>query len=688
MSPGGRDGLGRRALELAVLCAFAVAQPLFDLLGRNPEFFAVRGSPGVDIVLFASGLVLLPPLVLTGIEALAGLAGPRVQDAAHAVLVALLGALIAIQVVKRAGALPTGVELALALAAGLALTWALVVRRARVARTSLTVLAPVPVLFLVLFLFGSPVKQLVPAQQAKAATAGARAGAPVVMVVFDEFPLTSLLGPDGRIDPVRYPNFATLAGRSTWYSRATTVSDETTHAVPAILDGHRPHEGELPTLAHHPQNLFTLLGGSYRANIAEEATWLCPRELCPNTLQPDLGRRMSALASDVGVIYAHVVAPSRLEDSLPSISEGWGDFNGGDPVEAVLGLLGGGGRPDRFEAWVRSIRPSPRPALNFKHVLLPHGPMQYLPDGHRYSQVGRLTGLRSTPSEKDPFLVRQDYQRHLLQLGFTDRLLGRLIDRLRETKLWDRALVVVVADHGISFRVGQADRRSVKAGNVEDIAPVPLFVKSPGQRSGRVSTRPVETIDVLPTIADELGIRLPWRVDGRSATGPPPAGRPAVDMQTRAWRPLRVDAADLQRRVRAAVARKTAFFGSGHDDVALYAGGPNRELLGRPVSALRAGGGAGASATIDAAAEFARVDLHGALPSHLTGRISGAGPGRHDLAVAVNGRVATVSRSFPWKGHESFSAFVPPQAFRPGRNRVEVFLLPLSGAPRLLVRAG
>ncbi len=689
MSASGRDGLGRRALELAVLCAFALAQPLFDLLGRNPEFFAVRGSPGVDIVLFAAGLVLLPPLVLTGVEALAGLGGPRVQDAVHALLVAMLGALIAIQIVKRAGALPTGVELALALAAGLALTWALVVRRARVARTFLTFLAPVPVLFLALFLFGSPVKQLVPAQQAEAATAGARAGAPVVMVVFDEFPLTSLLGPDGRIDRVRYPSFATLAERSTWYSRATTVFDSTTHAVPAILDGRRPRKGELPTLAHHPRNLFTLLGGSYRVNVAEEATWLCPRELCPNTLQPNLGRRMSALASDVGVIYAHVVAPSRLEDSLPSISEGWGDFNGGDAGDTVLKLLGGGGRPERFEAWLRSIRPSPRPALNFKHVLLPHGPMQYLPDGHRYSDGGgRLAGLRSPPAVKDPFLVRQDYQRHLLQLGFTDRLLGRLIDRLRATKLWDRALVVVVADHGVSFRVGQSDRRSVTPDNVEDIAPVPLFVKAPGQRSGRVSTRPVETIDVLPTIADELGVRLPWRVDGRSATGPPPPGRPAVDMLTRAWRPLRVDAADLQRRLRAAVARKTAFFGSGHDDAALYAGGPHRELVGRPVAALRAGGGAGASATIDAASELARVNPHGALPAHLTGRISGAGPGRHDLAVAVNGRVATVSRSFPWKGHESFSAFVPPQAFRPGRNRVEVFLVPPSGAPRLLGRAG
>jgi hypothetical protein len=33
-------------LNLAVLWCFAVAQPLFDLLKDNPEFFAARGSSG------------------------------------------------------------------------------------------------------------------------------------------------------------------------------------------------------------------------------------------------------------------------------------------------------------------------------------------------------------------------------------------------------------------------------------------------------------------------------------------------------------------------------------------------------------------------------------------------------------------------------------------------------------------
>jgi hypothetical protein len=150
-------------------------------------------------------------------------------------------------------------------------------------------------------------------EHAEVSTANVRPGASVVMVVFDEFPVTSLLGRDGRVDRVRYPNFATLAARSTWYSHATTVFDFTTHAVPAILDGRRPRKGSLPTLAQHPRNLFTLLGRSYRLNVSEEATHLCPRSLCPNAVQPGLGRRLRSLAFDSGVVYAHLVAPAALE---------------------------------------------------------------------------------------------------------------------------------------------------------------------------------------------------------------------------------------------------------------------------------------------------------------------------------------------------------------------------------------
>src|SRR3982751_4913843 len=58
----GRLGVpARRGAQLLAASGFALAQPLFDLLGKNAEFFAVRGSTPGGIVLFAALVRLRPP---------------------------------------------------------------------------------------------------------------------------------------------------------------------------------------------------------------------------------------------------------------------------------------------------------------------------------------------------------------------------------------------------------------------------------------------------------------------------------------------------------------------------------------------------------------------------------------------------------------------------------------------------
>ena len=67
----------------------------------------------------------------------------------------------------------------------------------------------------------------------------------------------------------------------------------------------------------------------------------------------------------------------------------------------------------------------------------------------------------------------------------------------------------------------------------------------------------------------------------------------------------------------------------------------------------------------------------------------GSGPGaRRDLAVAVNGRIEAVGRSFHLTGDatEHFAVNVPEQSLREGSNLVEVFEVVGSGALRLLAR--
>ena len=273
---------------------------------------------------------------------------------------------------------------------------------------------------------------------------GAQAGKPpVVVVVFDALPVLMLMDEGRQIDAVRYPNFAALARASTWYRNATMVHDSTVKSVPAILDGDYPRRPRRATFREHPHNLFTLLGGRYRIEAFEQATRLCPRRLCRRRVP---GRVISALH---------------------------------------------GPRLGRFRRAVASIRPSRRPTLTFMHVLLPHEPLQYLPSGKEY-QYGRdpEPELDGPGSYTNPWLTRQAQQRHVLQLGFVDRLLGQLLDRLRQTGLYDRAVIVVTADHGMSFVTRRTPappfirgklgfRRDLTEKNAGELAAVPLFIKAP-----------------------------------------------------------------------------------------------------------------------------------------------------------------------------------------------------------------
>jgi hypothetical protein len=63
------------------------------------------------------------------------------------------------------------------------------------------------------------------------------------------------------------------------------------------------------------------------------------------------------------------------------------------------------------------------------------------------------------------------------------------------------------------------------------------------------------------------------------------------------------------------------------------------------------------------------------LPTRVTGRLVGGRPGAmRDLAVAVNGRIRAVGRSFRLRGRraEYFSLLVPESALRAGANEVQL----------------
>jgi hypothetical protein len=459
----------------------------------------------------------------------------------------------------------------------------------------------------------------------------------IVMVIFDELPLTSLMGPRGRIDAERYPAFAGLAREARWYRGATAVHDSTALAVPAILDGRYPRAGLRSDVYSHPANLFTLLADRYQVNASEEATGLCPTSLC----EPEPGTTASHLS---------------------------------------------GGRVERFRRFVRSVRPRPGPALWFKHVLLPHVPWQFYPSGRRYRRHAPepIPGVNGELGFGVPWLVKVSYQRHLLQLGFADRLLGELVGRLRRLRMYRDAMVVVVADHGIGFHLGK-ERRTVTPRNVQALAPVPLIVKLPGQRRGVVVDRHVETIDVLPTILELAGVPAPEAIDGRSLLAPVASPARRVTVFHRVGTELNTvggeyvfDVEALERRRAAAVRRKLALFGSGggRNPEVLYRIGPHPELVGRREATVPRLPGV-ATARVDQASDLQHVDpASGFVPGEITGEVANGRPGGgRPIALAVNGTIAAVGETFSLEGStvENFELIVPERTFNRGSNEARVF---------------
>jgi sulfatase-like protein len=477
---------------------------------------------------------------------------------------------------------------------------------------------------------------------------------PIVFVVFDALPESMLMKPGGRIDAARFPGFAELAAQSTWYRNATTVHDRTIRSIPAMLDGRWPSNLREPILADHPVNLFTLLHRSYRIWADEEGTRLCPVAVC--------GR-----------------APVRL------------------------GPLLHGRREQRFEramAQIGARSTDKRPTLWFIHSLLPHEPLRFLPSGKVYERgVDPEPGLDGNESFDNEFLTHQAEQRHLLQLEYTDALVRKLLARLRASALYDKALIVVTADHGISFRVksspaepyrlGQIGwRRDLTRHNGQDIAFVPLFVKKPGQHDAKIDDSWVRTVDILPMLLREAGAKQhPRALAGRALGDKRQAPRELQVVTNRAG-VVALDRRALARKRELTIDRRARRFGTGANVNRLYTVGPHTELLGRPLASLtvtatrgrgRAGRGAAAiHARLWGPRRFLEVDPRGhTIPADVTGWLDGRKTADRDLALAVNGRIASVGRSFKPIGATGleFSLMVPESAFRQGFNDIRIYEL-------------
>ena len=130
-----------------------------------------------------------------------------------------------------------------------------------------------------------------------------------------------------------------------------------------------------------------------------------------------------------------------------------------------------------------------------------------------------LAGFRGREfdfSDKEHAFLRAGYDDCV---RLVDDAIGKLIERLKREGFYDRAIIIVTADHGETLNDGDtAGRRNYGHDDVyEELCHVPLIIKFPhGAFAGQRFTPMVESADILSTVADVTGMTGVPKTDGQS----------------------------------------------------------------------------------------------------------------------------------------------------------------------------
>jgi hypothetical protein len=651
-------------LHIAALNSFAIAQPVLDRLGANPEYLRLAGYSGTAIVAaLLIYLLAIPVCVVAAVAILRAMRRPKSAQAVFGIAATLLFALtinLALRWIQwrfdlRARGLPDFLLAGSSLPLAIGGTW--LYRRFEWPGQLLNIAAIGIVLFPASF-FSKPTMQAEVLGMTPMRFVGTQAEnpVPIVIVAFDGLCAMSLLNEQHEIDAVRYPAFAKLAKVSDFYRNATSVHCRTTQAMPAILTGQFPDAAKVsPVESSHPQNLFRLLhdSGQYEMTVFEPLTRLCPQELRVLEENPSFSEQVSELTSILAQVYLATTLPDDLDLLQLHIPRIWFGFVPDEPGLRVpsKGLIiyaWDSEHEIQIRHFTDTLVKSDKPRLNFLHLVVPHDPWSHLPSGKEYIKSARITeyaaGAFGDLGElwgPDELMVQYGWQRYLLQLQYTDRCLGRILDRLEETGEFDRSLVVVVADHGMAFVPGQ-ERRIPTNHTVADLMSVPLFIKLPEQTIGQTSDLNVETIDVLPTIADIIKLPLEDAVDGESLVAPNYQERPRKTMYFDGDKNVVVNPEFSERFDY--VDRMVALFGTGGQDDRLWDLNTIPELVGKDISAFSVGSASQWEAELERGGEMYDAAKPNFVPSYFIGSLKGPKV-TSPVQIAVNGRIAGTTRT-------------------------------------------
>jgi arylsulfatase A-like enzyme len=187
---------------------------------------------------------------------------------------------------------------------------------------------------------------------------------------------------------------------------------------------------------------------------------------------------------------------------------------------------------ERSLDWLEST--SNRPPFLYLHALEPHSPYEplaedsapFLPAGttklHRWppmiwdyrtgegwSTWEDLTNLPDVSEERREVMAAL----YDGEIRFVDRKLGQFFERLKESDLYDRSIIVFVADHGEEFNDHGGWFHGLTV--FEEMTSMPLLVKLPRSLGGGIrTTLSVDMVDVFPTLCGLTRMPAPESIRG------------------------------------------------------------------------------------------------------------------------------------------------------------------------------
>ena len=135
-------------------------------------------------------------------------------------------------------------------------------------------------------------------------------------------------------------------------------------------------------------------------------------------------------------------------------------------------------------------------------TLSSHTPFEFIPESRR--------PVRTPPEYKGSLLGN-----YISAESYSDLAIGKFIAGLKKDKIWDKSIVIFYGDHtwALDNSLDGTDAKAARALLGRAYGPadrqrIPLIIHLPGQTKGTTRTDTAGQIDIMPTVADLVGIDL------------------------------------------------------------------------------------------------------------------------------------------------------------------------------------